>query len=1060
MTAETSTLRHPALGHARGRDLRGASLTDRQRLAVALQGVGLLGHLDRSGLVLDGGWESAQVTRGGCLTGVATRAGRDEDLPQRRAKRLVLELFSADRSVAGRGEARRSARLLLERWQQDLAPVVADRLVAQFFAAAPWLWQAEFGEARATLGASGGPGGEDLWVVGPRGFRRRLLRACPDLESLQSLLADSQCARFFAAAGSGRDPVALTREGRWRQALEAWAEDPPIGPDGRFELARALYAVGRFAAARESLRGLRRDPARILRLACQLKLGELAAVRRALGSWNGREVAPECRVDLASIAVRLFASLGQAASAAEWIERAVAVRQPEQRLRAQLLAGEAAWDRGELDEAERMLEVTASAATPDLQWRRSHLSALVAMARGDGGEVVRRVTEALRHRRVLRPFEAAGLWNDLAVGRSMAGDLVGAERALLHVVLLTGDGEGDRPTTLALCNLAEIRLRRGELQGVRDILERSARVNERAGNWRGWAQDRELEARYHLVRGRPGTAARCAEEALDELERRGVDWRRGQLQVLAARAHGWLGQGSAAREALACSSREERCELEPEERVPLLALAGERAGALEENPDGPCHELWRQLLLGGEPDWSVLDELEPYRAARFVWDATLLGVADVPGERLRRAAGALQVVGAAAMAERLVAGNDGPWDGLEAYLDSTDGDVVERLGRLFDRVSPEARLAWRDAESELDLVSGVGGGQLLERPLHGGSLRLQAPGIGRGERVAFALALRDLPAARVGSRPAMPRRRHGMIGESQALVSVLDRLSRLASGGMPVLICGETGTGKELAARLVHEGSARARAPFLPLNCAALAENLLLSELFGHVRGAFTGAERDRAGIFEAARGGTVFLDEIGDLPLEAQAKLLRVLQEGEVRRVGESVARGVDVRVVAATHRNLRDMVSEGGFREDLYYRLNVGTAELPPLRERGEDVLLLVEHFLAVEGRGTAPRLTRAARATLHNHSWPGNVRELRNVLTVGIALADGGPIDVDHLDLPREARAVRTGYHERVERFRRRLIREALEATGGNRAEAGRQLGLSRQALSYLVKQLQIH
>jgi DNA-binding NtrC family response regulator len=202
-----------------------------------------------------------------------------------------------------------------------------------------------------------------------------------------------------------------------------------------------------------------------------------------------------------------------------------------------------------------------------------------------------------------------------------------------------------------------------------------------------------------------------------------------------------------------------------------------------------------------------------------------------------------------------------------------------------------------------------------------------------------------------------------------------------------------------------------------------------------------------------------VFLDEIGDLPLQAQGKLLRVLQEGEVRRVGESISRPVDVRVVAATHRDLRAMVGEGSFREDLYYRLAVGRVPLPPLRERGDDLYLLVDHFLVREEPGTTVRLTEAAGARLAAHAWPGNVRELRNVLRVAVALADGGPIDAAHLDLPSPDREVRCGYHERVEAFRRRLVAEALQAEEGNRAAAARRLGLSRQALSYLVRQLEI-
>jgi two-component system NtrC family response regulator len=297
-----------------------------------------------------------------------------------------------------------------------------------------------------------------------------------------------------------------------------------------------------------------------------------------------------------------------------------------------------------------------------------------------------------------------------------------------------------------------------------------------------------------------------------------------------------------------------------------------------------------------------------------------------------------------------------------------------------------------------------------------------------------------------------------IVGESQGLRRCLDRLERFAASDLPVLIQGETGTGKELAARRLHRKSARRRRPLAPINCAALAPGLLVSELFGHLRGAFTGADRDRAGIFEAAQGGTVLLDEIGDLPLDAQGKLLRLLQEGEVRRLGESLPRRIDVRVVAATHRDLESMARKGEFRTDLYYRLRVGRVTLPPLRERGQDVMLLATAFLTALGQ-PRPRLSHAARRRLVEYHWPGNVRELKNVLEVAAALCDNGRIGAELLDLPRAGQPARDGYHERLRRFRHSMVAEALDASDGNRAAAARRLGLSRQALSYLVRRLEI-
>jgi transcriptional regulator with GAF, ATPase, and Fis domain len=298
-----------------------------------------------------------------------------------------------------------------------------------------------------------------------------------------------------------------------------------------------------------------------------------------------------------------------------------------------------------------------------------------------------------------------------------------------------------------------------------------------------------------------------------------------------------------------------------------------------------------------------------------------------------------------------------------------------------------------------------------------------------------------------------------MIGESKALGEAMERLAQLAPEEVPLLLLGETGTGKELAARRGHMMSPRASGPFVPINCAAVSEDLLMSDLFGHVRGAYTGAVRDRIGVFEAARGGTVFLDEIGDLPLRAQGFLLRVLQENEVRRVGESLSRSTDVRVITATHRDLDAMVRDGDFRADLYYRLRVARIELPPLRHRDGDVVLLAEHFIRRMRPSRTPRISKAARGALLGHQWPGNVRELENVLSVAVAMVTEGSLQPEHLELPCRGGEPDRGYHEEVLNFRRRLVRNALDGSSGNRAEAARALGLTRQALSYLVRKLEI-
>jgi two-component system response regulator HydG len=315
----------------------------------------------------------------------------------------------------------------------------------------------------------------------------------------------------------------------------------------------------------------------------------------------------------------------------------------------------------------------------------------------------------------------------------------------------------------------------------------------------------------------------------------------------------------------------------------------------------------------------------------------------------------------------------------------------------------------------------------------------------------------DLLARRPGVESIPESSFCGMVGRSAGMQEVFDAVRRVAATNATVLVTGETGTGKELVARAIHDSSGRRRGPFQAVNCASLAEGLLETELFGHVRGAFTGAVADKQGLFEAAHGGTLFLDEIGDVSLGLQQRLLRVLQEREVRRVGSVRATPVDVRVVAATRRDLRREVTEERFREDLFYRLNVFPITLPPLRERAADIPLLVEAAMA-GARRTRPRLACSplAMRTLRAHSWPGNVRELMAALESAAIRADGDRIEAQHL--PPEVRAplerdAATGDRYRVpdaQGDERSTILAALEEAGGNRVRAAEILGMGRTTL----------
>ncbi|HJX28805.1 MAG TPA: sigma 54-interacting transcriptional regulator, partial [Thermoanaerobaculia bacterium] len=308
---------------------------------------------------------------------------------------------------------------------------------------------------------------------------------------------------------------------------------------------------------------------------------------------------------------------------------------------------------------------------------------------------------------------------------------------------------------------------------------------------------------------------------------------------------------------------------------------------------------------------------------------------------------------------------------------------------------------------------------------------------------------------------------HDMIGESPRMKEVYRLLGRAAATDSTVLLRGESGTGKELAAHALHQGSPRAGRPFVAVNCATFSETLLESELFGHERGAFTGAVARQIGKAEAADGGTLFLDEVGEIPLPLQAKLLRFLQERQIERVGSTRPIQVDVRLVAATNRELEKAIREGTFREDLYYRLNVITLHLPPLRERREDVPLLASHFAALTSRRLGRPVagfTPEARACLMRYNWPGNVRELSNAVERAIVLGEENLIRPE--DLPETVlesaspSEIQLGdFHERVQETKRQLILSAVAEAEGNITRAAARLGLQPTYLHRLIRNLDL-
>jgi len=340
--------------------------------------------------------------------------------------------------------------------------------------------------------------------------------------------------------------------------------------------------------------------------------------------------------------------------------------------------------------------------------------------------------------------------------------------------------------------------------------------------------------------------------------------------------------------------------------------------------------------------------------------------------------------------------------------------------------------------------------------------RAQALADARAARAALDPAPPALPSPAPAGPPDFP----GIVGRSTAMRAVFRLIERIAPSDLPVFICGETGTGKELVARALHARSARSAGPFVSESCAAIPESLLESEVFGYERGAFTGAQVARPGLFERAHGGTLFLDEVGEMSPALQAKLLRALQEREVRRLGGSAPRKVDVRIVAASNRDLRDLVARGAFRQDLFFRLHVVRVDLPPLRERREDLAPLAAHILA-RLAGIAPplELSPEARRRLFAHDFPGNVRELEGILRRAAVLAGAGPIGLEHL--PREIAAPAAGLAEPQGgpslfaarrraglRAERELVARALAAAGGNVSRAAREAGVSRATMHRML------
>ena len=423
-----------------------------------------------------------------------------------------------------------------------------------------------------------------------------------------------------------------------------------------------------------------------------------------------------------------------------------------------------------------------------------------------------------------------------------------------------------------------------------------------------------------------------------------------------------------------------------------------------------------------------------------------------------------EVVMAADGIEALACCDDAPFDLILTDLKMPRMDGLQLLRSLRERgedVPVIVLTAFGTIETAVEAMK-LGASDYIIRPFEMETVELA---------VTRALAIGAVQRENRFLRDEMAKGWGEFIGRSSKMQQLYELIQQVAPARSNVLIMGETGTGKELVARAIHQASGRSGL-FVPINCAAIPAELLESELFGHQRGAFTGAHRDRMGKFELANGGTVFLDEITEMSMALQAKLLRVLQESSVERLGAHRAVKIDLRIVAATNRNLQQAVDEGVMRQDLYFRLNVVRVDVPPLRERREDIQLLAEHFLqkySTEMGRPVPILTDAATQSLLAYDWPGNVRELENLMERAAVLCRGKTIEAQHLplDIAREASAATasaaddlTGadsllLRDHVETVEKRLIQAALERSDDNKSAASRLLGVSERALWYKIK-----
>jgi transcriptional regulator with GAF, ATPase, and Fis domain/tetratricopeptide (TPR) repeat protein len=848
----------------------------------------------------------------------------------------------------------------------------------------------------------------------------------------------------------------------WPDALSGRVDLAPAAEPTTAEELRGLAARGRIEAATQAYRS------RAVVRPADEPAWRHALARGLLAGGEPMRALP-LAVDLPEVRARALLDLGRVEAAAEVLAADPAGDDDaRRRLRAAV-----AYQQGRPEDGLREFDAAAR-SDPENRVVRAYL--LTALGRREEAEAeLAAALELLDAGR--QPFARAAALTARGELARRRGDAAGAGTSHAEALALYRSLGNVRNTASASLNLGVARKDLGDLDGARDALRRARALSEHVDDAAGTLLADANLGIVQLAAGDGRSAVQRFDRAIPGLRALGLTQAEPLLRALRARALASAGDRERAGAEIAALEAEpaDRC-TDPRIRAELEAA---RRALLDANPD-PALEPSPMTDPSGAVPRTV------FRTFLAI-NRRLASETDLEKAMNHLLEAAETVTGA--RASYLLVEREG----------SVQLEVGSRIGpsgdRAFSRslanraISQQRTMTAEDAIADRDLMampsvqdlrlrsalcvpfvaaSGVKGALYVEHPGRSGAFGereaeyLEALGdqaaiavdrMMREEELAASLdaSRRDLAVAR---RSLGRRRGVQLLGESPAIDELRRQIDRLARSDLAVLVQGETGTGKELVARLLHERSARADRAFVSENCSAIPAELMESELFGHVRGAFTGADQDRQGLLELASGGTLFLDEVGDMPAEMQAKLLRALQEGTVRRVGGRELAAIDVRLVTATHKDLRAMVEAGTFREDLYFRIAAGLVRVPPLRERGEDLALLARHFVERLNRehGRRLQIDDATLARLRHGSFPGNIRELEHLIARAFLLSEGESLVLDE-DLPRGEDAGRSDAPWPaipLAEATYRTIHAALRSTGGDKTAAAKLLGISRTAL----------